>query len=96
MRNSTCYPAPVIVLIAGLSLARGQMGCNRRFAASLVAWSGHAGGLLLKRFGQLPRALLFGFKQPHVFDRNQRLVGKNCLIVELVGPKMALAQLWQP
>ena len=40
----------------------------------------HIGGgsLLLQRFAQLARALLFGFKQPHILDSNQRLIGE-CL-----------------
>ncbi len=35
------------------------------------------GGLLLQRFGQLARARLHLVEQPHVLDRNHRLVGEG-------------------
>jgi len=34
-------------------------------------------GLLLQRFGKLTRALLLGFKQPHVLDGDHRLIGEG-------------------
>jgi hypothetical protein len=34
-------------------------------------------GLLLQRFGQLARALLLGFEQPHVLNRDYSLVGER-------------------
>jgi len=33
--------------------------------------------LLFQRFRELARALLLGLEQPHVLDRNQRLVGEG-------------------
>ena len=38
----------------------------------------HFGGrrLLLQSFGKLARALLLGLEQPHVLNRNRRLVGE--------------------
>ena len=35
------------------------------------------GGLLLQRFGQLVTALLLGFEQSHVLDRDDGLVGEG-------------------
>ena len=33
--------------------------------------------LLLQRFGKLPRALLLRLEQPHVLDRDHRLIGEG-------------------